>query len=619
MRRKIKQKILAVTLVTLLIPCTFGCGKIKDYTTKVDTTEPTEQITPEENPYTAKPTGKAAAAEQESFDKYLNDVFLESVVQDTVTLHYSLAHPENYGITDYEITYGDNDFSTEAIEQEKKENIEELERLHSYDYELLTGDQKFLYDMLDSTLAVNSEFYNYLYLYEPFAYTSGLQANFPITMSEYSFYDEGDVKDYLALLEKTPDYIKPYLDFEYIKSEKGLFMNSHSAGEVIRQCSDFIESPEENVLIKTFDKRIDALEGLSTDTAAAYKKQNKDLVTGTIIPTYQSIIDTFEELKDTGKNDYGICNLESGKEYYSYLIKSKVGTDKTPEEIVTLLDSRIKTALKRLSKLATNNYDSYEQYFNDYESFYTDCDDNEETIRYFEDVFKEHFPSIPDINFTVTPVDKSLEDSVSPAFFMTPPMDAYTDNSIYINEGSENAGALWSTLAHEGIPGHMYQFAYFLSNDPEPIQTLLSFNGYSEGWAQYVENMSYKYYEGYADELYADFEEINSELNILISARVEIGVNYEGWKLEDTQAYLSENGFSESIAQDIIDYVVAEPANYQMYCVGWLEFEELREYAEKELGDSFDEIEFHKALLDAGPCQFTLLKKHVDIYIEQNK
>ena len=165
----------------------------------------------------------------------------------------------------------------------------------------------------------------------------------------------------------------------------------------------------------------------------------------------------------------------------------------------------------------------------------------------------------------------------------------------------------------------MYQFVYYLSNDPEPLRTLLNFSGYQEGWATYVEMMSFDYYEHYSNPTYADIERINNELNLLVSARVEIGVNYEGWDLEDTKNYLQSNGFGSDGAQDIIDYVVAEPGNYQMYCTGWLEFEELKEYAQDELGDKFDEQEFHKVILDAGPCQFWLLREKVEEYVDSVK
>jgi uncharacterized protein (DUF885 family) len=164
----------------------------------------------------------------------------------------------------------------------------------------------------------------------------------------------------------------------------------------------------------------------------------------------------------------------------------------------------------------------------------------------------------------------------------------------------------------------MYQFVYFLSHDPEPIRALLDFNGYQEGWATYVELMSYDYYD-YDNDAYADLERINSELSLLISARVEIGVNYEGWTLDDTSDYLNNNGFNGDAASSIYNYVIAEPVNYQMYILGWLEFKALRDEAEETLGDNFDEQEFHEVILDAGPCQFFLLEKLVDDYLIENE
>ena len=560
------------------------------------------------------PSTPEALEEQKEFDEWLWESFEDSVTSDSITLHYTLAHPEEYGIEAIEATYGEADMSEEALAANKAESEELLTDMEEFDYELLTYDQRFTYDILYDYVETDLAFYDYVYLYEPFAYTSGLQTNLPITLSEYTFYDKEDVEDYLSLLNLTPDYFQVYLDFEYTKSEKGLFMNSNSAEEVIRQCQEYIATPEENLLIVTFNDRIGDVEGLTEEEIETYKQANYDAVMNSIIPTYENVISTFEELKNTGTNELGLCYYENGEAYYEYLIKSYVGTDKTPQEIISLLDKKISSVMTKYSLVATTNYDEYIEYFGEIEDLYGDID-LEETIKFYEDAFSDRFPDIPDINFTVTPVHESLEDIVSPAFYMTPPMDDYENNAIYTNIGEDDASGLWSTLAHEGIPGHMYQFVYFLSNDPEPIRTVINFNGYQEGWATYVEMMSFEYYDGYTHDCYADFELINNQINLLVSARVEIGVNYEGWTLEDTQNYLSENGFDSSVAQDIMDYVIAEPANYQMYCTGWLEFEELKDKAEDALGNNFNEQDFHQAVLDAGPCQFYLLEEKVDEYI----
>ncbi|MBQ9198620.1 MAG: DUF885 domain-containing protein [Lachnospiraceae bacterium] len=636
------KKIMAIFLAAVMTLGMAGCGKNKKddgqkETSEVVTTESesdnsdiseiseepsvdvtnTEVTTTEEDVDLNSPE---AIAEQERFDDWLWDSFVDMVNADSITLNYSLANPEEYGVTPTDATYGEIDMSEESMEQDKQDTLDSIKEMEDFDYSLLTEEQKFTYDILYDVTETNLMSYDYMYLYEPFAYTSGVHSNMPIVLAEYNFYDKQDVEDYLTLLTLTPDYFSECLDFEKVKSEKGLFMSSHSANEVIRQCSEFIAKPEENLLIETFEDKIRQMDGLSESEIQEYIKTNHDNVINYIIPAYQSVIDTFKQLKNTGNNDLGLCYLEGGKEYYAYLLRSKTGTDKTPEEVIDLLDDAIDDTMSDLYSQLFSDYEAYNDYFTaiDEETLYEDFD-YKETIEFFEDAVDDRFPEIPDIDFKVTPVHKSLENIVSPAFYMTPPLDDYEHNSIYINQGTSSSQSLWSTLAHEGVPGHMYQFVYFLSSDPEPIRTLLDFTGYQEGWATYVEMMSFDYYDKYDNPAYAAFESANNRLNLLVSARVEIGVNYEGWDLEDTKNYLSSNGFMADAAQDIIDYVVAEPGNYQMYCTGWLEFEGLKDYAEDELGDKFDEKEFHKVILDAGPCQFYLLRNKVEQYVQSVK
>ena len=81
-------------------------------------------------------------------------------------------------------------------------------------------------------------------------------------------------------------------------------------------------------------------------------------------------------------------------------------------------------------------------------------------------------------------------------------MDRYLDCVIYINNGSVSSSEdLYTTLAHEGYPGHLYQNVYFLSNCTSPVRTVLSFGSYVEGWATYVENYAYTTDNGLSPEL----------------------------------------------------------------------------------------------------------------------
>lgn len=544
----------------------------------------------------------------EDFSAFVWELFEQSVTSDTITFHYTLKEPERMGITMDEVTWGQVDFSEEALEQEQKEMEEMLAELRRYETVDLPSEDRLLYEILEYSLETELSFNQYIDLYEPFAYTSGLQMNLPITLSEYPFYDRQDVEDYLQLLTLLPEYVGAFLDFERQKAEKGYFMAESNAEEVIRQCEEFIADPAHNVLIETFESRIESMEELSEKEKEELQNRNLRAVLESVAPTYETIIEVFEALKGSGQNELGLAGYERGKEYYQYLLASTVGTDKTPEEVIAVLEQALQDTLQELVTLVSANFEEYSAYFQE-ETLYA-ASDPEEDIRYLEEVVTDRFPAIPAIEFTVTPVHASLQDSVSPAFYMIPSIDAYQENSIYINEAGGSMGSLWATLAHEGIPGHMYQTVYFLSHNPHPLRSVLTFSGYSEGWATYVEMMSYAYYP-FERALYSDLEKINAELNLLVSARIEIGVNYEGWSLEETQAFLTQLGLDASAAQDIMNYVIAEPVNYQMYCLGWLELEELYAKAQEAQGEAFDEVAFHESVLQTGPCPFAILQKYV--------
>lgn len=636
--RKFKRMTISLALTFAMALGLVGCAKDEtgdtrlsrngSYATSTDatTTDDDDILIPD----TADLNSPEAKAEQERFDEFCMDEFRDEVTCDTVSLHYTVANPANYGIDPFDPTLGDMAYSKDEFDaleaDDKKEFDEYSENLRSFNRDYLTDDQKLTYDIL-TKLSDASEIYyagNFSpYLYEPFAYTSGLQGNYPITMSEYILRNEDDVIEYLALMDQTDEYFNSYLAFEDIKSAEGLFMSDACADEVIRQCDEFIAPAiDDNLLVVTFNERIDALD-IDDAKKAEYKEQNKQIVQDSVILAYNNTKSKITELKGTGSNELGLCYLDGGKEYYKYLILTKVGTDKTPEEIIELLDQRIDDELKGIYTLAAKDYNGLMAYYEDDTITFEDANVPLEEI--IEEIAGNMEGTVVpelgfEINYSATPVHESLKDVVSPAFYMTPAIDDYLNGTIHTNlkDGAEET-ELFSTLCHEGVPGHMYQFIYFLSSDPAPIRTALSFNGYEEGWATYVENMSFDYNTRYTSDTYKDMDKLNNRLNLLVSARIEIGVNYEGWTLDETKQYMEELGFGSDGAEDIMKYVIAEPANYQMYCIGWLSFLELQEKAEKELGSKFVLKDYTKAVLDCGPCQFKFVEEAVDRYIRENK
>lgn len=558
--------------------------------------------------------GKSAAQTQEEFDALTKEVFLDNVQSDSITLNYTLANPETYGITDYKPTLGD--FSLE----EMKENLAKCEnysaRLKDINYKKLTDDQKLTYDIMKDYYKVDDGAEDLLLYYEILSPTVGLQAQLPILYAEYSFYDKDDIDAYLELLPCTYDYFNQIIEFEKLKSDAGLFMSDRSADDIIKQCESLISDKEDNFLITVFNDKVEQYEGLTKDEIKAYQEKNKDAVLNYVIPAYQLLIDGLKSLKGTGTNEGGLSNYEKGKEYYESLVRSETGSNRSVEDLIKLLDKYMNKNIASMQVLLAKDATLLDQASNP--SY--PMTDPEEILTYLQDAIKERFPDMDEVNYTVKYVHKSLEDFISPAFYLTPAIDNYAENSIYINGSDKfDLSQIFTTLAHEGYPGHLFQNVYYAQQNPNPVRSTMNFGGYSEGWATYVEMISY-HMAGIDDNL-ASLLEQNNAVILMMYARADIGINYEGWTREDSDNYLkSMLGITD---EDTLDQfyiaMVEEPANYLQYTIGYIEMMELRNKAEKALGDKFSEKDYHEFILKTGPSQFYVIDKYLDKWIDSIK
>lgn len=607
--RKTKSRILVFFTAVMLAVGLTGCG---DSNTVVIPEQQTTEVNTSTDGGTTTEAVAAAAEDNKAFDEFLEKEFIESVSEDTLTLHYSLKDPTAYGI-DLAPTFGDLDFTdTEKDEQELKDTLADLT---AFDYSTLSAKQQLDYDIIKTYIEDNLATTEYNLYGSALGTVSGVQCNMPINFAEYKFYVEKDITDYLSLLTQIPDYFKAVLDYEQARIDAGMGLQDFQLDEVIEQCESVLKSKETNYMITTFDDRIDAFEGIDDAKKAEYKKQNKESVLNTVLPAYESMIETVKTFYGKATIEGGLAKLPDGKQYYEKLVRYDTGSAKSMDEIISLLDEGLQDAVSMMYTAAGADYEGYTSYFDEDA---VDYGSEEPTV--LLDTLKlammDFYPEGPQTSYTIKYVEKELEESLSPAFYMVPPIDDAVENVIYINNGSTDKSGLFTTLAHEGYPGHLYQTNYYNSTKPAPIRNLLNFNGYVEGWATYVELQSPELFTfAEHNQAYTLMEESMTKLNLVVASRIDVGVNYEGWSLDDVKKYLTENGLNEEIAEDIYEYVICEPANYLKYCVSALEFMELQDYAKTQLGPEFDMKAFNKALLDCGPCQFEYVRKSVDNYI----
>lgn len=549
----------------------------------------------------------------ESFDSFINSIFTTQVKEDTLTLNYSLAHPEDYGITEPVVSLGH--YTIDEMNRKLVDAENNLAVLNRYDYDSLTTEQKLTYDILKESLSLEETSGDMLLYHEILGPTTGLQAQLPVLLAEYNFYTKQDIDTYVKLLPMIYDYFEEICEFERLKSDAGLFMSDKVADNIIDQCSNFIEETKDNYLIEIFNDKISAYDGLTEIERKTYMAVNKNAVLNDVIPAYQLLINTLTDLKGTGKNEGGLSNFPKGKEYYEYLFRSNTGSSKPMKKIIDMLDSSLSTNLITLNTLMTKDTNVYEEAA----ALSYPLTDPVEILEYLKSAIKKDFPECPDVNYDIKYVHKSLQEHLSPAMYLVPAIDNYQNNIIYINKNPDyNLDQIFNTLAHEGYPGHLYQSVYFRNTNPSPIRSLLDFGGYAEGWATYVEFYSYSL-AGFSNNL-AAFMEANMAANMALYCRLDVGINYEGWTLDETASYLRDFGLTKSATVELLyTTMVEEPALYPQYGIGYLEFMDLKKTARETLGDKFNLKDFHKFLLDIGPAQFDIISDRLNIWMKEKE
>ncbi len=558
----------------------------------------------------------SVSIEQMTFEEFCTTVFQNELLEtDTLNLHYTLSHPQSYGITPDEVTLGS--ISLEDMIQNQTRVNEIRTQLTAFDYQKLTSDQQLTYDalleMLNTTLMSKG-----LELYDqPLAPTIGIQAQLPILLAEYSFHSLQDIEDYLSLLSQMDRYYGELLEFEQQKAASGLGPSDATIDAIIQSCKSYLIDPEHNFLTETFETRIVDLEATTGQPLTSEQKndltaRHTETIRDHFIPAYQTLIDGLSTLKGHGINDGGLANFKHGKSYYEYLLKCGPGLSYTIPELKTALLTRIQKDLDAVNRL-------YQQYPDLNDRIAASSFSLIDPIRILEDLKQQmtsDFPSLTDCSYEINYVPNHLEDCLSPAFYLTAPLDNPDQNVIYINNGYEDStSGLYTTLAHEGFPGHLYQTVYNRTNTSIPLLSLLSCSGANEGWATYVENYACTLDNGLQDGV-GEYLAHARSFSLCVHGLMDIGINYDGWTKERAAKFArTYYELDDTTVDQLWQTMIDNPTNYLEYCGGYVEIMEMRQQAEAALDDEFSLLEFHRFFLNIGPVPFSVIRKHFDVWL----
>ena len=547
------------------------------------------------------------------FQRFTDQIALEELSSNTLNLHYTLAYPQDYGIKDYAISLGT--MNPETLKQSGRQLRTLQKKLEDFSYEKLSSENRMVYDMLRLDFSLQLSAADFYLLQEPLGPNLGIQAQLPALLAEYTFRVPQDIEDYFSLLTCIPEYFNSILEFEKEKSAQRLFMNDTCAKGIIKQCTAFSSQKEENFLDIMFKEQLTNLKQQKVITqkqADSYMSMHKKLLKKCVFPAYENLAEGLEKLYGTGKNSGGLCHLPNGAQYYEYLLKNNVGDFRPVAEIQKRLMEQLKADTMAIQNLLQQDPSLF--------SKAAELNQNttyspQEMLSYLNETITLDFPSLKAPDYEIKAVPKAMEDFSSPAFYLTPPLDTLSPNAIYINGSSQVSEAeLFTTLAHEGFPGHLYQTLYFGKQQPSLIREFLGCSGYVEGWATYVESMAY----GYGAEFLNISPQVmellnrNRSVSLCLYSILDIGIHYEGWTVQEVTNTLSSFGIaSQEVCQEIFQYIVENPTNYLKYYLGFLNFTDLRATVENKKGTDFQLKDFHKKILEIGPAPFPVVKKYL--------
>lgn len=541
--------------------------------------------------------------QNDRFEHYTEALFCREVSSNTISLHYTLKNPEDFGIEETGIVLGNFESDPDEVKA-MAENMEQ--KLKEFTYNELDTQNRITFDILQYQNRVMEKSAEYILYEEPLGLVSGIQTQFPVVLSEYRFYDREDVETYIKLLKKSGEYFDSLIVFERKKADAGLFMADYALDEVIRQCRAFLDMGEGNYLYSTFADRIEGVEELTEEEKSEYIQDNALAVSDYVLPAYEKLSAALEELRGSGNNEKGLVYLPDGKEFYELVVQHSTGSERSVEEMEDLTRRQITDDLEAMEQVLGITTEEAQ------ETAAAMAQHSAKLIlSRLQDGITVSFPEPPDTALEVKYVPKEMEEHLSPAFYMIPAIDNTEENVIYINQAQmKDDLTLFTTLAHEGYPGHLYQTIYYESTEPDPLRSIIDFGGYVEGWATYAEMGSY-YLTPLSTEQ-ATLLQKNSSIILGLYALADMGIHYEGWSRMDTISFFSNYGIKDTeTVERIYELIIGSPGNYLKYYIGYVEFLELKKEWAEEKGDQFSQKEFHEAVLNVGPSPFEIVEKYM--------
>jgi uncharacterized protein (DUF885 family) len=467
----------------------------------------------------------------------------------------------------------------------------------------------------------------------------GVQNDFPSFMESTHYVgDVGDAEDYVSRLRAVGVQFDQVLEGLHKREELGIHPPQFVITKVLEEMRNFIATPvEEGILmVALLDKMKEA--GLPDSEQERIAQEARAAIEDTVYPAYGRLIAYFEGLDDKVDGNRGAWSLPDGEAYYALTLKLFNTTDYTPAEIHAIGLAEVdRIQAEILEILAQEGWDvsggftaAIGELADSPQFYYSDSGEGRDQIladyqAQIDEIsagLEPWFDVQPDIGVEVRRVPEFKEKTAPGGYYEIPAMDGSRPGVFYANLYDIKATPTFGmrTLAyHEAVPGHHFQLAIQQQQKDLPFfRRLIPFSAYSEGWGLYAERLAWEM--GFLEDPYDNIGRLQSELFRSVRLVVDTGIHAMRWSREEAIDYMLRNtGLAESDVVAEIERYFVMPGQATAYKVGMIKILELRELAQKELGERFDIREFHSVILTGGSMPLDILEERVRDYIAAKK
>src|SRR6266704_2342912 len=573
-----------------------------------------------------------------SLNLFYDKVFAE-VLFDHPELLSMLGLVEQFAITSHN---GKLDDESPAHQQREFDRWKrDLTQLRQYPLDRQTRSQTLSTHVLDWFLQMQVEGEKWQWHNYPVNQLFGVQNQFPSFMANtHRLLNRRDCEYYLMRLDALPKKFDQLLDNLKVREEKQILPPRFVVEEVLKEMTDFIGTPaSENILAASFKTRVAKIDKLTEAQRADFQGRVETAITGRVYPAYQKLIDYFREILPKTTTDDGVWKLPDGDAYYAYCLHENTTTTLRPDEVHELglrEVARIEEQMRAL--LDANGFagqpigEAMDKLGKDPRFLYPNDDKGRadalaEYKRLIDNAVAESkknlFLTAPRAQIDIRRVEQFKEATAPGAYYQGGAMDGSRPGIFYANLRDMNEVPKWSmpTLAyHEGVPGHHWQIsiAQELNGVPQ-FRKVIPFTAYAEGWALYCEWLA-KQVGWYEKDPFGDLGRLRDELFRAVRLVVDTGIHAKHWTRDQAIAYMRDKtGMGEKEVKSEIERYIVAPGQACAYKVGMLKIQELRSRAQQELGNKFDQREFHETLLKNGSLPLEILEEQVNDYIQQKK